>query len=85
MSLISRPRQTTPATQTPAISGLEVRPLSATEWRVRDTTVPESDGSSVIGIVQQIGQTFEATQIGAPLARYYFGSLEDAVTYLGHR
>ncbi|MHA6669438.1 hypothetical protein ACX3O0_11285 [Homoserinimonas sp. A447] len=59
-----------------------IEALSPTEWRVRTTELPEGDGRSVLGVVQLIGDTYEVMQIGAPLTRYYFASLEDAVGYL---
>ena len=83
---------TTITTQTPAAQSrslpsqaapLEVLPLSATEWRVRTTDLPEADGRSVLGIVQRLGDTYEVMQIGLPLFRYYFASLDGAVEYLG--
>lgn len=63
----------------------EVLALSGAEWRVSDATWPESDGESVLGIVQMVGDTFEVTRIGTPLSRFYFGSLDDAVSFLGIR
>ena len=81
-SIATQTRPTTPSAPR-MIGSIEVIALSASEWRVRNTALAEGDGSSVLGVVQRIGDTFEVMQIGLPLARYYFASLEDAVEYLG--
>jgi hypothetical protein len=79
-STLKQPAETNSAPR--MIGSIELISLSASEWRVRNTALPEADGSSVLGVVQVIGDTFEVMQIGLPLARYYFSSLEDAVEYL---
>lgn len=58
------------------VDPLEVMAASPNVWRVR------REGGPVVGVVQAIGDTFEVMQVGMPLARSYFGSLEDAVDSL---
>jgi hypothetical protein len=62
---------------------LEVLAISPTVWRVMDPAA--GDRTTVLGVVQLIGETYEVMQEGSPLARYYFASLEDAVGYLTGR
>lgn len=57
--------------------------LSPSVWRVMDPAT--GDRTTVLGVVQLIGETYEVMQEGSPLARYYFASLEDAVGYLTGR
>src|SRR5690606_17942881 len=71
-----------PAESNTATRTVEVLAISPTDWRVSDPTLPESDGSSVIGVVQVVGDTFEVTRIGTPFSRYYFGTLDLAVSFL---
>lgn len=59
------------------VGTLEAVAISGTEWRVSDP----SQGTAV-GIVQRIANTYELMQLGLPLDRYYFASLEDAVDFL---
>ena len=82
MTIVSTPA---PPATTSATHATEVLAISPTEWRVSDPAMPESDGRSVLGIVQVIGDTFEVTRIGTPLARFYFGTLDEAVRFLSIR
>ena len=83
MTAITTQTRTGHARAVPQVTGaLEVLPLSPTEWRVRATELPAGDGRSVLGVIQVIGATYEVMQIGSPLTRYYFASLEDAVGFL---
>ena len=77
----------TPARPASAVGNhaTEVLSLSPTTWRVSDPTLPEGDGRSVLGVVQAVGDTFEVTRIGTPLSRFYFGNLDEAVSFLSIR
>jgi len=75
----------TPPPSTVGNNATEVLTISPTDWRVSDPTVPEGDGRSVLGVVHAVGDTFEVTRIGTPLARFYFGSLDEAVSFLSIR
>jgi len=59
--------------------------ISPTMWRVSDPRAPEGVGRSELGLVQTVGEIFEVTRVGKPFSRYYFGTLDDAVSFLGIR
>ncbi|PPF85583.1 hypothetical protein C5B96_05815 [Subtercola sp. Z020] len=66
----------------PTTSTLEVAALSPNSWRVSDHSREPRDGLTLLGFVERFGMVYEATAIGAPLTRSYFGSLDDAVQAL---
>lgn len=61
---------------------VDVVALSDNEWRVSDHRIPESEGRSLIGYIQKVGELFEATRLDSPWERSYFQSLEAAVADL---
>ncbi|HEY0260583.1 MAG TPA: hypothetical protein VGC18_12115 [Lacisediminihabitans sp.] len=66
---------------------IDVVRLSDHEWRVSDRNRPESDGLSVIGFVERVGERrFEVTRLGEPGAKVHYPSLDLCVDALarGH-
>ncbi|NQX28443.1 hypothetical protein HQQ81_13935 [Microbacteriaceae bacterium VKM Ac-2854] len=51
-------------------------------WRVSDNRHPESDGRSVIGVIERVEGVFEVMSMRAPVRRVTTASLQDALRYL---
>ena len=47
----------------------EVVAISAREWRVSDPRKIERDGLALVGFVELVGETYEATSLGDPTHR----------------
>ena len=63
-------------------SGLELIPVSATEWRVSDPALEEADGLSLLGFVQRVDGGYEATSIGHPGEHPVLPDLDAALEHL---
>lgn len=51
-------------------------------WRVSDNRHPESDGRTVIGVIERVEGVFEVMSMRASLRRVTAASLQDALRYL---
>ena len=72
--------------QRPLTIDIRLDPISATEWRVCDKRVPESDHLSILGFIELRNGQFELTTMDAPGERSIYGSLlaaKIAVTRIG--
>ncbi|GAA1446212.1 hypothetical protein [Leifsonia poae] len=66
--------------------GVEVIQLSPSEWRVSDMRhADQQDGLSLLGFIEQRGQGFEITVIGAPGKRTRFRDFTEALEWLATR
>ncbi len=60
---------------------LEIRPISACEWRIADRYEDENSATKVIGFVQESAGRFECTRIGSGMCVDNFDSFEAALAY----
>jgi hypothetical protein len=61
--------------QRPPSIDIRLDALSATEWRVCDSRLPESDHLSILGFIEQRHGVFEVTTMENPGERTFYGSL----------
>lgn len=64
---------------------IEITELSPTEWRVCDRTMADGDPSALLGFIQQIGGTYEVTNLGRLRERTFFSSFDRATASLAAR
>jgi hypothetical protein len=64
------------------VPNVEVHEISVDEWRVRDSSKPANDATSLLGFVLSVDGIFEAVRMGMPTARFYYVSLDEAVAAL---
>jgi hypothetical protein len=58
-----------------------VRPLSASQWRVIDQRVPETDACSLLGFIEEKNQQFEVMQLHPGFQWFTFLSLAEALNH----
>lgn len=51
-------------------------------WRVSDTRHSESDGRTVVGVIERVEGVFEVMSMRTPVRRVTTASLQDALRYL---
>jgi hypothetical protein len=51
-------------------------------WRVSDTRHAESDGRTVIGVIERVEGLYEVMSVRSPMRRVSTASLQDALRYL---
>jgi hypothetical protein len=58
-----------------------VRPLSASQWRVIDRRVPETDACSLLGFIEEKNQQFEVMKLRHGFQFFTFPSLAEALNH----
>jgi hypothetical protein len=85
MSVQVKPRHTDPHA---AVGQIELRAISASEWRVSDTGVPAGDAGSVLGFVEGTeDRGYEVLQLrcGHGVDTFSARSLDEVVAHFARR
>ncbi|HEY5222133.1 MAG TPA: hypothetical protein VIJ18_03640 [Microbacteriaceae bacterium] len=79
-----QPHATAPRVTTLARGTIRLVPISGSEWRVSDITIPFGEAGSVLGFAERIDETsFDVLRLGHGhgISRMTAGSLDDVLTY----
>jgi methionine aminopeptidase len=85
MSVQVKPGRTHPHT---AVGQIEFCAISASEWRVSDTSIPAGDAGSVLGFVEQVeDRGYEVLQLrcGHGVDKLTLRSLDEVVAHFARR
>jgi hypothetical protein len=70
-----------------AAEDVEIQALSDTQWRVRDTRLPDDDVRGLLGFIEKITKTdtvFEVMALSDGFEWFSFASMHEAVAHLAH-
>ncbi|RFA22354.1 hypothetical protein B7R25_04590 [Subtercola boreus] len=56
-----------------------IQPLAASQWRVIDTRLPETDACSLLGFIEEKSEQFEVMQLRHGFEWFILSSLAEAV------
>lgn len=63
---------------------IEIVTVSPREWRAIDRTLEEREGAGFLGTVRCSGDLWEVARLGFPRTFTYWGSWDEAVSFLCH-
>lgn len=74
-------QQVPDVTHAPEATDIDVRSLSSSAWRIRDTRFPEHDARALIGFIEAKGEMFEVMQMGRGFQWFTYPTLQDAIAH----
>ncbi|MEO6505010.1 MAG: hypothetical protein ABIW36_02480 [Terrimesophilobacter sp.] len=74
-------KQVPDVSDTPKATEIDVRSLSTSAWRVRDTRFPEHDARALIGFIEEKGEVFEVMQMGRGFQWFTYRTLQEAIAH----
>jgi hypothetical protein len=68
-------------TDAPRAEDIDVQPLSASAWRIRDNRFDQQDARALIGFIEKKADLFEVMQLGQGFQWFTYPSLDEAIAH----